>query len=126
MSELSASQTTALLAEWAEGFRLEHAPEAVVERMKALVLDLLRVVAVGAPLPWSQAVRRLALTLGGNGASTVLLYGDRLDPARAAFVNGAYAHACDLDDTHVGSMHHAGASILPAVLAIAEREDASG
>jgi 2-methylcitrate dehydratase PrpD len=118
--------TTAFLADWVAGFRLEDAPAEVVDRMKALVLDLLRVVAVGAPMPWSRAARRLSLRLGGNGESTVLLYGDRLDSARAAFVNGAFAHACDLDDTHVGSMHHAGASILPAVLAMAEREDASG
>ena len=118
--------TTAALAEWAAGFRLEHAPVAVVERMKALVLDLLRVVTVGAPLPWSRSVRCLAVQLGGTGNCSVLLSGERLDAARAAFVNGAYAHACDLDDTHVGSMHHPGASILPAVLAMAEREDASG
>jgi 2-methylcitrate dehydratase PrpD len=118
--------TTARLAQWAADFRLDDAPDAVVERMKALVLDLLRVVAVGARLPWSRAARRLALQLGGNGASTILLSGDRLDAARAAFVNGAYAHACDLDDTHVGSMHHPGASILPAVLAIAEQEDSGG
>ena len=118
--------TTAVLAEWAVGFRLDDAPEAVVDRMKALVLDLLRVIAVGAKLPWSKAARRLALQLGGNGTSTVLLYGDRLDAARAAFVNGAFAHACDLDDTHVGSMHHPGASVLPAALAIAERENAGG
>jgi 2-methylcitrate dehydratase PrpD len=118
--------TTAILAEWAAGFRLEQAPDLVVERMKALVLDLLRVCAVGARLPWSRSARRLALDLGGRGNSSLLLSGEKLDPARAAFVNGAYAHACDLDDTHVGSMHHAGASILPAVLAIAEREDSSG
>ena len=118
--------TTAVLAEWAAGFRLADAPDAVIERMKALVLDLLRVVAVGARLPWSRAARRLALALGGRGNSSLLLSGDRLDAARAAFVNGAYAHACDLDDTHVGSMHHAGASILPAVLAVAEQEDADG
>lgn len=118
--------TTAVLARWAAGFRLEDAPPEAVERMKALVLDLLRVVTVGARLPWSRSARRLALDLGGRGNSSLLLSGEKLDPARAAFVNGAYAHACDLDDTHVGSMHHAGASILPAVLAIAEREDSSG
>lgn len=126
MSASIGKGTTAVLAKWAVDFRLEDAPEAVVDRMKALVLDLLRVVAVGARMPWSQSARRLALQLGGNGTSTVLLCGDRLDAARAAFVNGAFAHACDLDDTHVGSMHHAGASVLPAVLAIAERENASG
>jgi 2-methylcitrate dehydratase PrpD len=94
--------------------------------MKALFLDLLRVVAVGARLPWSRAAKRLATELGGEPTSSVLIYGERLDAARAAFVNGAFAHACDLDDTHVGSMHHAGASIFPAVLAVAEQHDASG
>jgi len=122
----SKEQTTGYLSEWAAGFRLEDAPAAIVERMKALVLDLLRVVAVGAKLPWSRNARQYALKLGGNATSTVLLYGDRMDPVRAAFVNGAFAHACDLDDTHVGSMHHAGASVLPAALAIAERENSSG
>ncbi len=118
--------TTAILAEWAAGFRLEDAPDQVVQRMKALVLDFLRVVAVGVRLPWSRSTRALALQLGGKGESSLLLCGSRIDAARAAFVNGAYAHACDLDDTHVGSMHHAGASILPAVLAMAERENSSG
>ena len=122
----TSNKTTMCLAQWAADFRLEDAPHAVVDRMKALVLDFLRVVAVGASLPWSKSARRVALTLGGQGTSTVLLYGDRIDAARAAFVNGAYAHACDLDDTHVGSMHHAGAAILPAVIALAEREDADG
>ncbi len=122
----SKDATTAYLSEWAANFRLEDAPAQVVERMKALVLDLLRVVAVGAKLPWSQDARRYALKLGGNATSTVLLYGDRLDAVRAAFVNGSFAHACDLDDTHVGSMHHSGASVLPAALAIAERENSSG
>ena len=118
--------TTAQLAEWAASFRLQDAPDEVVQRIKALVLDLLRVCAVGARLPWSRAARKLQLELGGRGESSILLSGERLDPARAAFVNGAYAHACDLDDTHVGSMHHPGASVLPAVLAIAERYNLDG
>lgn len=126
MTNTTEQGTTARLARWAAAFRLEHAPAEVIERMKALVLDFLRVVAVGAHLPWSRAARGLALELGGRGASRLLLTGEQLDPARAAFVNGAYAHACDLDDTHVGSMHHAGASVLPAILAVAEREDAGG
>ena len=122
----SPDRTTAYLSEWAANFNLEDAPPAVVERMKALVLDLLRVVAVGAKLPWSRDARHYALKLGGNATSTVLFYGDRMDPVRAAFVNGSFAHACDLDDTHVGSMHHSGASVLPAAIAVAERENAGG
>lgn len=118
--------TTAFLSRWCADFRLEEAPTEVVDRMKSLVLDFLRVVTVGARMPWSRSARKLAVELGGTDTSTILLYGDRLDAARAAFVNGAFAHACDLDDTHVGSMHHAGAAILPAVLAMAEREDSDG
>ncbi len=126
MISVNSEKTTACLSEWAANFRLEDAPAAVVERMKALVLDLLRVVAVGSTLPWSRNARQYALKLGGNATSTVLLYGDRLDAVRTAFVNGSFAHACDLDDTHVGSMHHSGASVLPAAFAIAERENSSG
>ena len=126
MTTSHASGVTAVLAEWAAGYRLETAPPEIVERMQALLLDYLRVTAVGAPLPWSRAARALALELGGKTESSLLLCGSRVDAARAAFVNGAYAHACDLDDTHVGSMHHAGASIWPAVLAVAERENSPG
>ena len=126
MAPTPAKATTAELSAWAANFKLEHAPAEVVERMKALVLDFLRVVTVGAPLPWSRATRGLILQLSGKAESSLVLCGSKVDAARAAFVNGAYAHACDLDDTHVGSMHHAGASILPAVLAIAERDNCDG
>ena len=64
MSVASKKGTTAVLAEWAAGFRLQDAPADVVERMKALVLDLLRMCAVGARLPWSRSTRQLALQLG--------------------------------------------------------------
>jgi len=126
MTDINDQATTARLAKWAADFKLDDAPREVIDRMKALVLDYLRVVAVGASLPWSRSARQLVLSLAGRESSTVLLYGDRIDPARAAFINGSFAHACDLDDTHVGSMHHAGASVWPAVFAIAERENLSG
>jgi len=69
----------------------------------------------------------MALELGGSGTSTILLYGDRPGRLRrSAFVNGAFAHACDLDEYPRRLMHHPGASVLPAVLAMAEREDTGG
>ena len=46
MSGQTSQGATVILAEWAAGFRLENAPADVVERMKALVLDYLRVTAV--------------------------------------------------------------------------------
>ena len=90
MSSQPKQAVTAELSAWAADFKLEDAPAEVVERMKALVLDFLRVVTVGAPLPWSRAARGLVLQLGGKPESSLVLCGSKLDAARAAFVNGAY------------------------------------
>ena len=48
-----------------------------------------------------------------------------LDAAGAAFVNGTAAHGEDFDDTFEGGPVHAGAVIVPAILAVAEREKIS-
>ncbi|MBB2944422.1 2-methylcitrate dehydratase PrpD [Actinoplanes lutulentus] len=57
---------------------------------------------------------------GGVAESTVLGYGDRLPAPNAAFVNGTLAHSLDYDDTHLPSVLHPSASVVPAALAAAE------
>lgn len=57
MPQSTAKGTTAVLAAWAAGFKLEHAPDVVVDRMKTLVLDLLRVVTPSASVIFLPAVR---------------------------------------------------------------------
>jgi 2-methylcitrate dehydratase PrpD len=44
----------------------------------------------------------------------------------AALANGALAHGLDFDDTHAASITHASAVVVPAVLALAERDGAPG
>jgi 2-methylcitrate dehydratase PrpD len=44
----------------------------------------------------------------------------------AAMVNGFLAHADETDDSHAPSLTHPGCAIVPAALAMAERESASG
>ena len=46
--------------------------------------------------------------------------------AGAAFVNGTAAHGEDFDDTFEGGPVHAGAVIVPAVLAVCERQNSDG
>ncbi len=60
------------------------------------------------------------------GNCTAIGHARALDSAGAAFVNGTAAHGEDFDDTFEGGPVHAGAVIVPAVLAIAEREKISG
>src|SRR5512134_1364963 len=61
-----------------------------------------------------------------SGACTALGHARALDSAGAAFVNGTAAHGEDFDDTFEGGPIHAGAVIVPAVLAAAERHRLSG
>src|SRR3954470_2920803 len=57
-----------------------------------------------------------------TGACTAIGHTRALDSGGAAFVNGTAAHGEDFDDTFEGGPVHAGAVVVPAVLAIAERE----
>jgi 2-methylcitrate dehydratase PrpD len=60
------------------------------------------------------------------GKCTAIGHSRALDSAGAAFVNGTAAHGEDFDDTFEGGPVHAGAVIVPAVLALAERERLAG
>jgi len=61
-----------------------------------------------------------------SGKCTAIGHARALDSAGAAFVNGTAAHGEDFDDTFEGGPIHAGAVIVPAVLALSEREKVSG
>ncbi|WP_446916816.1 MmgE/PrpD family protein, partial [Klebsiella pneumoniae] len=44
----------------------------------------------------------------------------------AALANGMMGHADETDDSHLGGRFHPGCGIVPAALAVAEREGRSG
>src|SRR6478672_12114933 len=54
-----------------------------------------------------------------NGACTAIGHERALESGGAAFVNGTAAHGEDFDDTFEGGPVHAGAVIVPAILAAA-------
>lgn len=65
-------------------------------------------------------------SLDPGGPCTAIGHAGGFDPAGAAIVNGTAAHGEDFDDTFEGGPVHAGAVILPAILAAAERHRLSG
>ncbi|MEI6666658.1 MAG: MmgE/PrpD family protein [Acidobacteriota bacterium] len=100
-------------------------PADVVTSVGHRILDTLGLCLGATPLPTSGAALRMAEAWGGPATSTVI-GGDRRLPAPAAgFVNGVLAHSLDFDDTHLPSVLHPSASIVPAVLAVAEEVGAS-
>ena len=56
-----------------------------------------------------------------EGICTAVGHASTMSPAGAAFVNGTAAHGEDFDDTFEGGPVHAGAVVVPAVLAACER-----
>ena len=61
-----------------------------------------------------------------DGPCTAIGHQRTMSSAGAAFVNGTAAHGEDFDDTFEGGPVHAGAVIVPAVLAVCERHKPDG
>ncbi|RYG92104.1 MmgE/PrpD family protein [Loktanella sp. IMCC34160] len=77
----------------------------------------------GVAEPLAAILRDKALAEGGAPQAT--LFGGGRVPARAAAqVNGAVSHALDYDDTHFAHIGHTSVGVVPAALAVAEREGA--
>ena len=66
------------------------------------------------------------LATGEPGGCTLIGHRDIYNVATAALCNGTAAHGEDYDDTFEGGPVHAGAVIVPALLATAEQHHLSG
>ncbi|TCR67030.1 MmgE/PrpD family protein [Bosea sp. BK604] len=71
-------------------------------------------------------VRAAVASTASEGKATAIGHAGGLGPYDAALVNGTAAHGEDFDDTFEGGPIHAGAVIVPAVLAAAEHRGLSG
>lgn len=114
------------LAGFAARCRDTGIPADVTHKITGHLLDMLgNSVAAIAEKP-GEAVRALVAEWGGTPTATAIGSQDRLPAPSAAFVNGTLAHSLDFDDTHLPSVLHPSACVLPAVLATAEAVGATG
>ena len=72
------------------------------------------------------AVSRLVARRGGLAEASLFTGGAPVPAPAAALVNGTLAHTLDFDDTHLPSVLHPSASVVPAALAVAEATGRSG
>ena len=105
--------------------RYEDLPPAVIEDARRSVLDWLGSCLAGAVEPPSRMAQQVVAGLGQSDEATVF-GARRASAAAAALANGVSSHILELDDVHKGSTLHPGAPIIPAALAMAERERADG
>jgi 2-methylcitrate dehydratase PrpD len=126
---------TAKVSRFVSGTPLDAVPPEAVLKAKHSILDGFGLAVAGARTEGVAIAAAEVASYGCQaGTSTVLGRGTVLPARFAAFLNGMAIHADDFDDTQLavlpdrvyGLLTHPTAPVLPAVLALAEREGCSG
>jgi 2-methylcitrate dehydratase PrpD len=114
------------LADFAVRTTFERLPGEVIDSVRKRVLDHLGICVAASALDTSRAARAYACDQGGRPQAHAVGIAQPLPAALAAFVNGVLGHSLDYDDTHLPSVLHPSASVVPAALATAEHVGADG
>ena len=101
-------------------------PAEVAERAKIHLLDSVSAIVSGTRLLPGRRATAYAKSLGGAREAGVMGTNIVTSALHAALANGVCAHADETDDTHPPTRAHPGASIVPAIFAIAEQNELSG
>ncbi|MEN3365654.1 MAG: hypothetical protein V7606_2928, partial [Burkholderiales bacterium] len=98
-------------------------PSTMVSVCQSLLIDITGICISARNSDFMQATRAAT---DEPGACTVIGQPDGRTIGMAALCNGTAAHGDDFDDTYEGGPAHAGAVVVPAVLATAEQHGLSG
>jgi 2-methylcitrate dehydratase PrpD len=101
----------------------KKAPAELRERCEEMLIDIAGLCVAARDTDYMRAA---LVGWEGEGSCTAIGQAKGRDAASAALLNGLAAHGEDFDDTFEGGPVHAGVVIVPALLAIAEREKLAG
>lgn len=120
-------EETRRLVRFARELTYEDLPGKVIHKTKQLVLDQLGCQIAGSALPWTRQAYEFAMEYGSaKEESTIVNYGFKTSAQDAAFVNGSFGHGFLGDDADSVCFAHFGSIIIPAALAMGEREKVNG
>ena len=119
---MSATDITGRLARYmAEARQRTLAPD-VAREARHRILDSLAAMVSGAHLKPGEMAIKYARSQGGIAEATVVATDIRTSAINAALANAMFGHADETDDFHPETKAHPGCSVVPAALAMAERE----
>jgi 2-methylcitrate dehydratase PrpD len=101
-------------------------PARVAAKTRQHLLDTLAAIVSGALLPAGRHGAAYVAAIGGVGEALAVGAGRLVPAAQAALANGLAGHGDETDDSHLAGRFHPGCAIVPAALAVAEREDSDG
>ena len=122
-SALPKTSVAETLAQSIAGLDLAKLPPAVRRKCEDLLIDVVGLAVTARNEAYVQSV---LAACDDDGPCTAIGHARTLSAAAAALVNGTAIHGEDFDDTFEGGPVHAGAVIVPAVLAACERHQRDG
>jgi len=117
---------TGRLARYMAGARELELPADAELAAKHRILDTFSAMISGAKLPPGQAAIEYVRQQGGVAEASVLTTSILTSAVNAAFANGMSGHADETDDFHPFTKAHPGCSVVPAALAMAEKQASTG
>jgi 2-methylcitrate dehydratase PrpD len=121
-------ETTVLqeVSRFAAGVRMGKLEEGLLQDARRRVTDIIGIALAASGMEPARVVGAVIESWGGKGQASAIGRSGRYPTASAALLNGTLAHALDYDDTHLPSVLHPSAAVVPAALAVAEASGASG
>ena len=121
-----ATDITGQLAQYMAEARHRSLPPEVTQAGKHRILDSLGAMVSGSRLKAGELAIRYVRLQGGVPEASVLATEVKTSAVNAALANGMFGHADETDDFEPVTKAHPGCSVVPAALAMAEREGSSG
>lgn len=114
------------LTSYMDRARSAELPAPVARKAGHHILDTLAAMVSGSQLKPGSLARAFAEAQGGPPEAHVVTTGLHVAAVNAALANGMLAHSDETDDSNTLAGIHPGCAVVPAALAMAERQDASG
>ena len=116
---------TDLFVDYLYGLSVSSIREEAIEQARLCLLDYKGVAVAGAKLLEKQGISFLSGVFKQGGEVSVIGFQQKTTLQNAAFLNAMCAHIAELDDGHRAGQIHLGASIISALLPVAEVESLS-
>jgi 2-methylcitrate dehydratase PrpD len=120
------SDVTTRLAKYMVGVRNQELPDTVLTECKHRILDTFGAMVSGARMKPGEMGLKYVRRVGGEAQASVVASKFRTTAVNAAFANAMCAHSDETDDFEPVTKAHPGSSVVPAALAMAEREGRGG
>jgi len=114
------------LSEYIGGALAQDLPAGVATKTQQHILDTLAAILSGSRLRAGKLAAGYVARIAGAQEASVIGTALLAPVEYAALANGMAGHADETDDSHLGGWFHPGCGIVPAAVAVAELQNASG